>query len=51
MNKIQHKISKQFKIYMRTRSLHSRQLCLRSAARTLPGDPIWQRDAERYIGN
>jgi hypothetical protein len=36
---------------MRTCSLHSRQLCLQSEARKLPGDHYRQRDAERCIGN
>ena len=34
---------------MRTCSLHSRQLCLQSAARTLPGDLEGQQYAERCV--
>jgi hypothetical protein len=38
-------------VKMRTGSLHSSQLCLKSAARTLLGGHNGQLDAERCFGN
>jgi hypothetical protein len=48
---IEHKISSKFKVYVRTWSLHPRQLWLQSAAGTLPCNHDRQRDAERCVGH
>ena len=50
-NKTQQKFSNKFSSWMRTRSSHSRQLPLKSAAGKLPCDHVRQRNAERCFGN
>ena len=50
-NKTQQKFRNKFSTWMRTCSLHSRQLWLKSAAGKLPCDHYRQRNAERCIGH